>query len=244
MPKSAFDVYVQNIIGLCADLAHTMDSSNNLEILKAAGAPLALIELDSTPHIMLSTARNAWQDSELVFVDIETNGAKAQDSDIIEIGALKVKRGKIIDKFESFVYAKAVPENITELTGISAKDLLNAPKPKVALERFRVFLGDSVFVAHNVGFDYNFLDFHFKRYGLFGLLNAKFCTIDLARKTILSPKYALSFLNTFLGINTTISHRAYADALTSYHIFSIATHCFPHKLQSLQDLIDFSKGRL
>ena len=80
--------------------------------------------------------------------------------------------------------------------------------------------------------------------GLFGLLNPKICTIELAKKTIPSKRYALSYLNELLGIYTPVSHRAYADALTSFRIFEIASATFPPFMQSMQDLIDFSRGRL
>ena len=78
----------------------------------------------------------------------------------------------------------------------------------------------------------------------FGLLNPKLCTIELAKKVIPSKRYALAYLNDFLSIHTPVSHRAYADALTSLKIFNIATMMFPPSVRSMQDLIDFSKGRV
>ena len=77
-----------------------------------------------------------------------------------------------------------------------------------------------------------------------GFLDCLILSFDLAKKTILSKRYALSYLNEFLGINTAISHRAYADALTSFRIFEIALSMLPLNVKSVQDLIDFSKGRL
>ena len=238
MNKAQFYTYVKNIGGLYTDI------ESELEILKGAGAPLYRQERNDEVLFSLMTDKIAWQEGDLVFVDIETNGSKPQSSDIIEIGALKVRRGKIIETFESYIYAPFVPENITELTGITFEDIAQAPCRGEVLKDFREFLGNGVFVAHNVNFDYTFLDYHLRQCGLFGLLNPKICTIELAKKTIPSKRYALSYLNELLGIYTPVSHRAYADALTSFRIFEIASATFPPFMQSMQDLIDFSRGRL
>ena len=237
MSEKQFYMYVKNIGGLYADV------ETEIELLKGAGGALHTQEKNGELYFSLATFFQAWQEGEFVFVDIETNGAKPQSSEIIEIGALRVKNGKILEKFESYVYAPYVPENITQLTGIRQQDLQNAPKSKEVLSAFREFLGNGIFVAHNVNFDFSFLDHHLRQNGLFGLLNPKLCTIDLAKKTILSKRYALSYLNEFLGINTAVSHRAYADALTSFRIFEIAVNMLPLRVKSVQDLLDFSKGR-
>lgn len=185
------------------------------------------------------------QDSILCFVDIEATGTKNVESgQIIEIGALKVKNNEIIDTFESFIYSPFVPEEIIELTGITSCMLENAPKIQQVLKDFRIFLGDSVFVAHNVGFDYNFISDSLKYYKMPALLNARFCTLDLSRRVIPSCRHSLSFLNEMLGINNTTSHRALADAITSYEIYKICTLSLPRSIESTKDLIDFSKGKI
>ncbi|CAM3338566.1 3'-5' exonuclease [Helicobacter labetoulli] len=237
MNEKQFYMYVKNIGGLYADV------ESEIELLKGAGGALHTQEKNGELYFSLATFFQAWQEREFVFVDIETNGAKPQSSEIIEIGALRVKNSQILESFESYVYAPFVPENITELTGIRQEDIQNAPQSKEVLRAFREFLGGGVFVAHNVNFDFSFLDYHLRQNGLFGLLNPKLCTIDLAKKTILSKRYALSYLNEFLGINTAVSHRAYADALTSFRIFEIAVNMLPLRVKSVQDLLDFSKGR-
>lgn len=234
--QANFHIYIKNISGLYADV------QTELELLKGAGAPLLECEYQGQPSYTLSTFSQMWRESDLVFVDIETNGAKPQSSAIIEIGALKVLGGEIIDRFESYVYAPEVPPNITKLTGICYEDIANAPDSACVLAQFREFLGGGVFIAHNVNFDYSFIDHHLRQCGLFGLLNPKLCTLELAKKTILSPRYALAFLNEFLALGSQISHRAFADALTSYRLFEIASMMFPDSVKSLQDMIGFSKG--
>ncbi|RDU59543.1 3'-5' exonuclease [Helicobacter marmotae] len=238
MSKKQFYMYIKSIGGLYADL------DSELELLKGCGAPLDIEVRNDGMYFSLNTFKKLWRESDLVFVDIETNGSKPKSSDIIEIGAIKTRNGEIIESFESFVYAACVPEVISNLTGITSKDIAHAPKKKEVLAKFRTFLGDSVFVAHNVNFDYNFLDIHLRKCGMFGLLNPKLCTIELAQRTIPARRYGLSYLNDFLGIHTPVSHRAYADALTSFEIFKIAMLMFPFCVVSVQDLIDFSKHRL
>ena len=173
------------------------------------------------------------------FVDIETNGG-IKEGQIIEIGAIKAQGGKILDKFESLVQADFVPETITELTGISASDLVGAPNLASVMESFRLFLGGSVFVAHNVKFDYGFISKSLENLGFGMLLNLQICTIDLARRTIPSQKYGLSALKELLGVENT-HHRAYSDALSCYEIFKYALTKIPWSVQSTQDLITFSK---
>ncbi len=207
------------------------------QTLLARGFPL----WEKGEKIALKTASTPLKEQEFVIVDIETNGSKPHNSQVIEIGALKSKGGKIIDRFESFIYAKEIPEYITKLTGIELKDLRDAPSQKEVLWRFKEFLGDAVFVAHNVGFDYNFISNKLDELGYGKLANRKLCSIDLAKRTIPSQRYGLEFLNESLGIKTTVSHRAYADALTAYEIMRRALQRLPKRVRSAEELITFSK---
>ena len=213
------------------------DTATRLELLRLYDFPLH----QDGDTLTLSTASLPLQEAVFCFVDIETTGGKASEHDVIEIGALKYQNGKIIDRFESLIFTSYVPSEITALTGIRTQDLLKAPQPQEILTRFRNFVRGSVFVAHNVSFDFTFLNESFTRYCIPPMLLPRLCTLDLARKTILSPRYALGFLNTFLGINTSALHRAYADALTALEVFKIAMMCLPKSIESAQNLIDFSK---
>ena len=182
-------------------------------------------------QIELKTRRNEIKDQIFCVVDIET----------IEIGALKLQNGEIIGKFETFVYAPYVPENISELTGITAEHLKNAPSLAFVMEQFKVFLGQSVFVAHNVRFDYGFISATLEALGYGELLNRKLCTIDLARRTIASPKYGLGTLKELLGIDNT-HHRALSDAIAAAEIFKHSLQKLPSEVKTTEDLIEFSKS--
>ncbi len=207
------------------------------ETLKARGFPLK----EKGEKIVLKTAMTPYKKQTFVVVDIETNGSKPQNSQVIEIGAIKFRGNEIVDRFESFIYAKEIPEYITKLTGIETKDLKNAPTQKEVLLKFKGFLGDAVFVAHNVGFDYNFISNKLEELGYGKLANRKLCSIDLAKKTIPSPRYGLEYLNENLGINTAVSHRAYADALTAYKIVTQAFEKLPKEVKTTEDLLTYVK---
>ena len=159
--------------------------------MKVLGLPL--IEL-SSKKLALETTFTPIEKQKFCIVDIETNGSKPTDSQIIEIGAIMYKNGKIVDKFESYVKAEEIPENIVRLTGITVEDVKNAPPLKSVLEKFRLFLGDAVFMAHNVNFDYKFISHSMEEAGFGPLLNRKICSIDLAKKTIEAERYGLGFL--------------------------------------------------
>jgi len=139
------------------------------------------------------------------------------------------------------VYCDYVPEYIERITNISKEDLKDAPTLKVVLSEFKNFLSDSVFVAHNVRFDYNFIADSFKKFALPELLNRRLCTIDLAKRTIESEKYGLSFLKEKLSIDIENHHRAYADALSALKIFEISLQNISEDVKSVEDLISFSK---
>jgi DNA polymerase-3 subunit epsilon len=216
------------------------DSFMIAELLKASGYP---IEEKLNGYIFKPIFTN-YIEQEYVVVDIETNGAKPGYAQVIEIGALKVKNGKIIDKFESFVSCTYLPDTIIELTGITPKDLKDAPSRKVALTKLRAFLGDAIFVAHNVEFDYNFLSASFERFGLGNIGNLKICTIELAKKTIQAPKYGLAGLCDFLGIDMKSHHRAYSDALCSWQIMQKSLKKLPSNVVTSDDLVLFASSSL
>ena len=97
-------------------------------------------------------------DDEMVVFDIETTGLSNRTCKIIEIGAVKIKSGKIIDKFNIFVDPECpIPEEITRLTSITDDDVNGAPKEREALEQFFAFAGEELLIAHNANFDIGFI---------------------------------------------------------------------------------------
>lgn len=210
------------------------------ELLLSNGLPL---EFDGD-FVFLKTTRTPITEQTFCIVDIETNGGSAKKGyQIIELGAVKYKNGQIIDKFESLVYAKEIPQYVQEVTKINLKMLENAPRLEKVLQEFKVFLEDDVFVAHDIKFDYTFISDSFEKFHLGKLLNRKICSIDLAKRTIESEKYGLSFLKEQLNINVDNHHRAYYDALTTAIVFEKSLSNIDNlKIKTVEDLIAFSKS--
>ncbi len=224
-----FDNYLKRI-------NRVSDLEIDLELLQFFGLPIVK-ERDS---VYLKTFKNSFKDEEFCIVDIETNGSSPIKHQIIELGAIKYKNQKIVDRFSSLVYAEHIPDIIVNLTGIQEKDLKNAPSLKKVLHDFKLFLADSVFVAHNVKFDYNFISQSLKIVGIEELLNRRLCTVDLARKTIQADKHGLKFLKAHLNIEDDNHHRAYSDALSALKILNECFKNLPTDIKTTEELIAFA----
>ena len=112
------------------------------ELLLSNGLPLDF----EGDFVVLRTMKKTIQEQSFCIVDIETNGSNAKKGfQIIELGAVKYENGKIVDKFESLVYAKEIPPYVQEVTKINPKMLEMAPRLENVLIDFKNFLGDDVF---------------------------------------------------------------------------------------------------
>jgi DNA polymerase-3 subunit epsilon len=217
-------------------LEHELELS--LELWRAQG----LNVVKHQGYYYFDTAFVPLQEAEFCIVDIETNGSKIEKHQIIELAAVKVKGGKIIDRFESLVYTKEINPHITEITGIQAEDTKDAPQLQDVLKRFKLFLGNAVFVAHDVKFDYMFISKSMQKIGLEPLLNRSLCSLALAERTIVSYRYALSYLNDALKLNPNATHhRAMSDVLTTYGLFLLSLQNLDESVKTVEDLIKFSK---
>ena len=176
-------------------------------------------------------------------VDIETNGSKIDKHQIIELGAVKVRQGKIIARYESLVKCNEINKHITEITGIKVEDTKDAPRLKQVLYEFKEFLSDDIFVAHDVKFDYRFISLSLQKIGLAPLLNRSLCTLDLSERTIQSYRYALSYLNEAFNLNPDATHhRAMSDVLTTTALFNKSINNLDKSIKNVEDLIRFSKN--
>ena len=205
-------------------------------LLKFQGLPLTLID----NKVYLKTALIPYNEYEYTIVDLEVNNSKPKEGQAIEIGAVKIKSGKIVDEFSSLIYADEVPKYVTKVTGINQEMLKNQKSQKDILKKFRLFLGDSVFVAHAADFDFNFLAKQFEKENLGELLNRHLCTISLAEKTIEAERYGLKYLKDELNLPPEIDHRALGDARTTARVFLKALDNLPENIVSTEDLIEFA----
>lgn len=159
-------------------------------------------------------------DDTYVVFDLETTGFSPKNDKIIEIGAVKIKNGKIIDSFSEFVNPRRpIPYKITELTGISDDMVRYSDSIDFVLPRFMDFIGDAAVVAHNASFDCSFIEKNCKDLDL--PFNATILdTVQICR--FLYPELKsvkLNLVAKHLGIKLTSHHRAVDDAKATGDIF-------------------------
>lgn len=156
-------------------------------------------------------------EGDAVFVDIETNGGNSSRGRVIEVAAIKVSGGEIIDTFTSLVNpGNDVPYWITQLTGITSGDVSGAPYFEDIAAQLYEFMGNSIFVAHNVLFDYSFLKREFAATG-HDFRPKLFCTVKMSRA--LWPEHQGHSLEKIIArhaIPVSARHRAYDDAKAMY----------------------------
>ena len=152
---------------------------------------------------------------EFVAFDLETTGLDARSDEIIEIGAVIMKDGQEMDRFQTFVDpGRSLTQKIVDLTGITDKMLEGAPKIAEILPKFLEFCGDRPLVAHNADFDVGFVAAACNRLGLpFEPTSAD--TLILAQN--LMPqlgKFKLNIVSDALSLPEFNHHRAGDDAVT------------------------------
>jgi DNA polymerase-3 subunit epsilon len=146
-------------------------------------------------------------------VDIETTGGLKGGNRITEIGIVKVQHGKVIDTWTTLINPQRhIPGFITSLTGISDSMVYNAPVFADIAQPLLDKLAGSIFVAHNVNFDYGFIKKECEVAGHFFKM-PKMCTVVESRKAFKGLKsYSLGNLSSHFNLNLTSHHRALADA--------------------------------
>jgi len=210
-----------------------------IEVLISQGLPLH----EHQGKFIYKTSMQPISHGRFCVMDIETNGSKpARGHTIIELGAVMYQDGKIVDTFESFVQCEKIPPTISELTGITLEDTKDAPSLKEVMYAFKNFIGDAVFVAHDVRFDYMFTSAMMERVGLEPLANRRLCTFELAQRTFKSERYGLRYLNETMHLHHEAEHhRALSDAITALELLKISLSKLPKKVTKVEELIRFSK---
>ncbi len=162
---------------------------------------------------------NSFPDDYVVF-DIETSGLDYSHDKIIEIGALKYKDNKLIDKFHFLIDPKIKLEKIiTDITGITDSDLVGKPTIDIVIPKFLDFISNNVLVGHNVKFDYDFIKYNIKKLHLKYMENEIIDTLFLSRVTIYDIKnHRLKTLKGYLNLKYN-SHRALDDCYTCNAVY-------------------------
>jgi DNA polymerase-3 subunit epsilon len=155
-------------------------------------------------------------------IDIETTGQSAIKGKITEIAIFTHDGFRIMDSFTSLINPECyIPEFITRLTGIDNTMVSNAPKFYEVARKIVELTQDKIFVAHNIGFDYRFMQKEFKQLG-YDYQRKTMCTVQLGRKFLPGHKsYSLGKLCSEIGISINGRHRAAGDALATVKLFEI-----------------------
>ena len=169
-----------------------------------------------------------------VAFDLETSGLNCETDEIIEIGALKVKGGKVAERFNQLIRPKVpVTPQITAITGITNEMLEKAQPVEKVIPEFILFCRDEIMLGHNVMFDYKFTKVYAKRYGL-PFEKKGIDTLKIARKVLpdLESK-SLGALCEHYEIVNQAAHRAYHDALATAKIYHMLAHFYEEKYPKL-----------
>lgn len=156
-----------------------------------------------------------------VAVDTETTGLDFDLCNIIEIGAVKVDNGEIIDSFKSLIKVdEKLPPFIVHLTGITDEMLADAPSLNEVITDFDAFVGDSILLAHNASFDMNFLYTAYERALGKPLRNDYVDTLRVARRALPQLQHrTLPDLCEAFEVADEGEHRAYGDALATVQCY-------------------------
>ncbi len=154
----------------------------------------------------------------LIFFDLETTGLNPDSDEVIEIGAIKVRGGRVVEHFHSFVRPhRNIPSLVTNLTGITFDDVKDAPEAGVIKDKLKRFIGNYPLIAHNVSFDRIFLEKFLGEH----LPNEFFDTLELSRIFFPSlQSHSLQNLVKTLSLKKEEAHRALSDTMMLFSLFN------------------------
>lgn len=160
---------------------------------------------------------------EFVILDFETTGLSPEYARIIEVGAVLIKQGKVVDTLSQLMHpGHNIPYFITEITGITNQMIKGMPSPEKFMPTLIKFIGNRPILAHNASFDQKFLEAEVANAG--SVINSTFlCTLKLARRLIQNvPSYKLSTLTACLKLEVSADHRAHRalnDVMATFQLW-------------------------
>ncbi|MBR3715310.1 MAG: PHP domain-containing protein [Clostridia bacterium] len=177
-------------------------------------------------------------DDEMIVFDIETTGMSNQNDKIIEIGAVKIKNGKVLERYNTFVNPQCpIPEEITNLTSITDEMVADARTIDAVLPEFLSFAGNRLLIAHNANFDVGFIRAAAKGLGI-PFDNAYLDTLALSR--YINPelkRHKLDSLVDHYGLGDFHHHRACDDAeVLAMIFFKMTKQMLEADIVSFEDL--------
>src|ERR1035437_3624398 len=205
-----------------------------LQLQEAVGKTKRIPFLEAGMGSVLDFAAKVKAGAEFVVLDVETTGTNAEMADLVEIAAVRIKKGKVADHWSTFVNpGRSIFGN--QMHGITDKDVAGAPSPADAARQALAFVGEATLVGHSVGFDIAFLEAALAD-GTRIRPGTYLDTLTLARDGYPDlPSYTLGELSRFFGIELKQAHRALPDAeATAALLLAIAAE-LPGRLTTLSD---------
>ena len=225
------------------ELEETKESLKNPPIFKGLyGTELTLV--DDTVNIVVRPRDYTLEGTTFVVFDTETTGFNAAGGDqMIEIGAVKIQDGNIIDRFDELIDpGRHIPDKITELTCITDEMVKGKDSEEEVTKRFLEWTGDLPMVAHNAKFDISFIEMSMRKYNLGEFTNTVIDTLELSRTLDQGySRHGLSALVKRYNVpwEEDAHHRADYDAEGTAYVF----HKMMQKLiaQNFKDVLDLDK---
>ncbi len=192
---------------------------------------------------------NIWE-APYAVVDVETTGSDPKENRITEIACVKVIDGEIADEYSSLINPhQFIPPFISRMTGITNEMAYNAPEPLGVLKEINsiISIPNTIFTAHNVNFDWNFVRYSLYRHKMNAPIVDMLCTLKLARKLVgRGYKKNVGDLARYFGIGMSNRHRALGDARATamilLELLDIVSH--EHSIDTIEELLVFQNKRI
>jgi single-stranded-DNA-specific exonuclease len=157
---------------------------------------------------------------EVVVLDLETTGLNAQEDEIIEIGAVKLRNDIVIDEFQTLIKPEnKIPLGATAINGITNEMVSKAPRLAKVLPDFLRFIDETVLVAHNADFDLGFLKDKAKKLLNRNITNSVIDTLSQSRTVFPLISHSLDSVSKKLELNISPNHRALSDTLAAKDVY-------------------------
>ncbi len=224
------DVMAEAIMFAHRSIAPLIDMQE--ELREKVGKAKRLPYLEPLTDSVLKFAELAKAGAEFVVVDVETTGTDPKLADLVEVAAVRVKGGKITDKWSTFVNpGRPIVGN--QMHGITDKDVKGAPSAAEAARKALDFVGSAPFVGHSVGFDIAFLEEALGD-GTRVQQGSYLDTLVIAREGYPDlENYKLATLANFFGVELTESHRALPDAEATANLLIWFAKDLPGRIDAL-----------
>jgi DNA polymerase III epsilon subunit family exonuclease len=204
------------------------------QLREAAGKPKRLPYLDPGLGSVLDFVDAVREGRDFVVVDVETTGTDPKMADLVEVAAVKVKGGRIVDRWSTFVNpGRPIVGN--QMHGITDADVKGAPSPAEAARTALDFVGNAYFVGHSVGFDIGFLEEALGD-GTRIEPGRYLDTLAIAREGYPDlENYRLDTLSSFFGVELSRNHRALPDAEATANLLAWFAGDLPARVERLRE---------